>query len=234
MDPKYLLTMAVAVVMLWFALGTIYNVRRGQNLVRWMQGGLPRLGERSTYRWLGSTVAELVIAHGKGATRRVEILAALAPRDLAWNWLLAAMQGRKDVLILRVDLARAPRLALEWANPQTWTGRMALQEAAREEWQAQDFKEQVLMAPKGLVTLAIEELTRLEAPLNRLAPQPVRFALRKDHPHLEVHLPFPDTGQVSADHFFAALQTLAAAVHTTAEVPTSTEAPTSPDELTPA
>ena len=33
-------------VMLWFALGTQRNIRRGNGLLSWLQDGLPLLGER--------------------------------------------------------------------------------------------------------------------------------------------------------------------------------------------
>ena len=55
---------AVAVVA-WFSAGTIWNVRKGRELMRWMQGGLPALGHRTTVRWLGSTAVEMVIRDGK-------------------------------------------------------------------------------------------------------------------------------------------------------------------------
>ena len=48
-------------VMLWFALGTQRNIRKGNDLLRWLQGGLPILGRRTTMRWLGSSAVELGI-----------------------------------------------------------------------------------------------------------------------------------------------------------------------------
>jgi hypothetical protein len=208
-NPRIILVIAVAIVMLWFALGTLYNIRRGEKLLRWMQKGLPRVGERTTFRWLGSSVAELIIAQGKGTTRRVEILVALAPRDLAWNWLLAVLRGRRDVVILRVDLSNAPRLALELANPKSWTGRLALNETSQEGWQSQDYQGLTLAAPAGLQKMAEAFLEQLQEPLSRLSARYDRVGLRKETPHLEVHLPFPDIRQVNADQFFAALQELA-------------------------
>ena len=48
-------------VMLWFALGTQRNIRIGNDLLRWLQRGLPLLGRRTTLRWLGSSAVELRI-----------------------------------------------------------------------------------------------------------------------------------------------------------------------------
>src|SRR5206468_1204685 len=49
-------------VMLWFALGTQRNIRRGNALLEWLQGGLPIIGPRTTLRWLGSSAVELHVA----------------------------------------------------------------------------------------------------------------------------------------------------------------------------
>src|SRR5512143_1159603 len=54
-----LIAVAAVAVVAWFAWGTIANVRKGRELMRWMQGGLPALGERTTVRWLGSSVVEM-------------------------------------------------------------------------------------------------------------------------------------------------------------------------------
>ena len=213
MEPRYFLVLAVALIMSWFAIGVLYNIRRGEKLLRWMQGGLPRIGERTTFRWLGSSVAHLVIAQGKGPTKRVEILLALAPRDVPWNWLYAVLRGRHDILILRVDLNNAPRLALELSNPKTWTGRLSLHQVQQEGWQSQEYQGQILMAPAGLLKLAAEFLERLQGAAQKLAPSYDRFSLRKETPHLEVHLPFPDPKVDDAQAFFTALQDLARAIH---------------------
>jgi len=50
-----LIGVAAVAVVAWFAAGTIWNVRKGSALMRWMQGGLSVLGGRTTVRWLGST-----------------------------------------------------------------------------------------------------------------------------------------------------------------------------------
>ena len=209
MEPKTILVLVVAFVMLWFAAGVIYNIRRGERLLRWAQGGLPLVGERTTFRWLGSSVAELVIAHGRGAIRRLELLVVLAPRDLVWNWALARLRGRSDVLILRIDLGSPPRLAFDLADPHTWTGRIALDDAGRREWQPQEHQGQVLAAAPGHHHLAAAYLERLQPDLQRLAPRFVRLSLRREAPHLELHLPFPDAPGRRADEFFTALQDLA-------------------------
>jgi hypothetical protein len=60
-----LVGIAAVAVVAWFAAGTIWNVRTGRALLRWMQDGLPLLGERTTVRWLCSTAVETAIPQGK-------------------------------------------------------------------------------------------------------------------------------------------------------------------------
>src|SRR5512147_2327436 len=98
MSQQYMVVIAVAVVMGWFALGFIYNLRRGDAVLKWMQGGLPRIGERTTFRWLGTSVAELGIARAKPPFRRMDVLLVLKPRDVFWMTIIAMMQGRSDVV----------------------------------------------------------------------------------------------------------------------------------------
>ncbi len=76
-----LLLAAVSVVVVgWFAAGTVFNIRKGTALMRWMQGGLPLLGERTTVRWLGSTAVEMVIRQAKAPFEQVTLVIFLEPR----------------------------------------------------------------------------------------------------------------------------------------------------------
>jgi hypothetical protein len=176
-----------------------------------MQAGLPRLGEKTTFRWLGSSVVEMVIGQPKGPVRRAEVLMVLKPRDVLFTWLYATARGRSDFVIVRLDLARAPRLALELADPTTWTGRMAVAEARGEGWESREYGEKILLAPAGLLNLAAEVIEPVCAQ-PPLSGRFLRFGLRKDPARLEIHLPFPNPKQANAEEFFTAIQNLAKAV----------------------
>ncbi len=213
MDPKVLLVIVVIVVMGWFAFGVLYNLRAGNALLRWLQAGLPRVGEKTTLRWLGTSVVDLVIARAKKPFRRLQTLVVLAPRDVPWLWLLAASQGRRDTLIFRADLIDPPRVDFELADPASWTGRLALKQAAQQGWQSQAWNGQpgcelALMAPPGRVAPAASALAALVGPLQRLSTHYSRLSVRRDAPHLEVHIAFPDR-RSDAGQFIEALQELA-------------------------
>lgn len=57
-------TVAVAVVG-WFAVGTQFNLHKGNKALEWLQEGLKLLGEKTSLRWLGSAAVELKIQDAK-------------------------------------------------------------------------------------------------------------------------------------------------------------------------
>ena len=53
MSPNLALFILVVIFVVGgFALGTHRNVRRGHDAMRWVQDGLPLVGEKTTLRWL--------------------------------------------------------------------------------------------------------------------------------------------------------------------------------------
>src|SRR5688572_10670245 len=112
----------VLLVMLWFALGTQRNIRKGNQWLRWLQAALPAVGRKTTMRWLGSSVVELGIADGASPFRDVTVLMVLEPRDLSILWAWSRLRGRRDFMIVRANLRRAPRFSLDVRDPRSWTG----------------------------------------------------------------------------------------------------------------
>src|SRR3989304_4689707 len=74
------LVVVVAVGVGWFAAGVIYNIRHGNAVLRWLQEALPRIGGKTTLRWLGTSVVELKIERAKPPFRRVHLLLVVARR----------------------------------------------------------------------------------------------------------------------------------------------------------
>lgn len=205
MNSQYIVIAAVAVFMGWFAIGMIYNLRRGDAVIKWMQAGLPLVGQKSTFRWLGSSVAEMGIAHAKRPFQRMDVLVVLKPRDVFWMTLIALFQGRDDILIFRAGLSSPALLDLELADPKSWSGREALNKAASRGWEARDYNGQRLMAPKGLLELAASTLDRLDGPAHSFSGHIYRLSLRKTMPNLEVHVPLPDLRTADSKTYFQSL-----------------------------
>lgn len=211
MNSQYILVVALIIIMGWFAFGVVYNLRRGDALLKWMQGGLPSIGQKTTFRWLGTSVAEMVIAHAKKPFRRLETVLVLKPRDVFWMTIMAHFQGRDDIVIFRAQLSTAPPVDLELVDSNTWSGRNTLKQMLERKWESRAYRDMQLLAPKGLLDLANTMVDKLALPMQNLSPRYARFSLRRDasQPNLELHVPFPAYHTLDATHYFGALRDLA-------------------------
>lgn len=212
MNSQVIVIIAVAIFMGWFAIGMIYNLRRGDAVLKWMQEGLPLIGERTSFRWLGSSVAEMSIARAKRPFQRLDTLLVLKPRDVFWMRIIAYFQRRDDMVIFRGYLGTSPLMDLELADPKTWSGRSAVDQALKRGWEATDYHDLRLLAPRGLLELARTTVDRLAAPMQSLAPRYLRLGLRKTAPNLLIHVPFPDPRAADPKVYFQALSRLGQAV----------------------
>lgn len=197
-----LVAVAAVAVVAWFAAGTIWNVRLGGEVMRWMQGGLPTLGERTTVRWLGSSAVELVIDQGKAQFAKVTVVIFLEPRDLPW-WPISRSRGRRDALVLRGTLRRAPRFEFEIVDPASWSGRDALPRIPRE-WQIRDGKLRIHHESAA----ALERAEALLARAERAGLAVQRLSVRRTEPNFQLHVLLPDRRQPAHD-FFEAVHHLA-------------------------
>jgi hypothetical protein len=211
-NPQNIFIIAAIIIMGWFAFGVVYNLRRGEALLKWMQNGLPRIGQRTTFRWLGTSVAELIIAHAKKPFRRLETVLVLKPRDVFWMTIIAYFQGRDDIVIFRAQLSTAPLVDLELVDPKTWSGRNAMNQVVERKWESKAYQDMQLLAPKGLLDLATTVLDKLAVPMQKLTPRYARFSLRRDTPNLELHVPFPAYRSLDATQYFDALRELAQSI----------------------
>lgn len=213
MSSQTIVVLVVVLFMGWFAIGMIYNLRRGDALLKWMQDGLPDIGQKTTFHWLGTSVAELVIAHAKKPFRRLDTLLVFKPRDVFWMTIAAYFQGREDFVIFRAHLGTAPVTDLELIDPKTWTGRDVQKRIRQRKWESTTYQGLQLMAPAGLLDLAVKTLDRLAIPMKKFSSHYARFSLHRNAPNLELHVPFPDHRTVDARHYFEALRELARAVN---------------------
>lgn len=188
-----LLLILLVAVMLWFALGTQRNVRRGNELLRWLQGGLPLLGRRTTMRWLGSSAVVLKIAEAAEPFQEAEVVVVLEPRDVAMLWAWSRRRGRRDFVVLRGGLRRAPDLEVEAGDVRGWTGRDRLRRLDPGAWHEASWDdEHVRVMARGHADLG--EARRAWETLGSVSGGVWRLSVREEHPQLEVHVlpPAPD------------------------------------------
>lgn len=202
-----LLTGLAILLVGWFALGTIWNVRRGGALMRWLQAGLPAVGERTTVRWLGSTAVEMVIREAKAPFEKITLVIFLEPRDMPWMWIFARRTGRRDTLILRGELRGPPSVDLEAIDPASWSGKDAAHALASGTLSARE-----PARPGGLAVYgSAAALGRADA-LIELAGKGGfavrRLSVRRTVPHLQLHVDAPGEG-ASARALFDSFSALA-------------------------
>lgn len=199
---NWLVGAAAVVLVAWFAAGTIWNVRRGSVLMRWMQDGLPRLGARSTVRWLGSSVVEMKIAEAQRPFASATVVIFLEPRDLPW-WPLSRLRGRRDTLIVRGVLRSIPSVELEVLDPASWSARDALPRVPRE-WQ----KREADLSIHHNGAAALERAQALLASAAATGMRVRRLSVRRTEPHFQLHIALPDRS-TGARELFEAVHTIA-------------------------
>ena len=192
-----LLTLIAVVLVGWFAGGTVWNVRRGNAVLRWLQPALKRLGDRTTLRWLGSSAVELVIRDPKPPFKAVTVVVFLEPRDMPWLW---ALSRRRDTIIVRGELRAAPHGDLEALDLASWSGRDALRKA-----------EALPVRADGVFASSRQEMEHARE-LRRLAARsglPVRrLAVHGTAPHLVLHVDAPPHDEGSPGPLFDSLREL--------------------------
>ena len=193
----------------WFAFGVIWNIRRGNAVLKWMQSGLPRLGEKTTLRWLGSSAVELSIAKARPPFRRVDLVLVLEPRDVPWFWLIARLRGRRDMLIVRGQLTTAPQFEYDLLAPGSWSEREIVGRGEARQWETETLGDTHFRAPAPTRSLSRQIAPGALEAARRVWPTVWRLSSRREAPQLELHVPLPDPRQGDAAQFFNALRGLA-------------------------
>ncbi len=190
----------------WFALGTHVNVRKGHRFLEWLQSGLPLVGEKTTLRWLGSSVVHLQIENAREPFRRVEVLIVLEPRDVPPLWLLSRLRGRRDLLIVRTELRSVPKLQVEILDQQAWSTRAVDKEVRQQEWQlvsSHNLPFQVYALPP------VANIAELVTEARRPGLSLVRVGARRPNNSLELQWRLPSRPVSEARAVFETVQRLA-------------------------
>jgi hypothetical protein len=205
----FLLLVLIA-FMLVFALGTQRNIQKGNTMLRWIQEGLPALGRRTTVRWLGSSAVQLKIVDPQRPFREAEVVVVLEPRDLSWLWVWSRARGRRDFVIMRARLERSPRFELEAGDPRGWTGEHGLRSLDPDAWVEASWDDAGVRiahspdADPNVVRAVFDDLQDASGGVWRLS-------VRRDSPHIEVHVLPPPHGGPST-RLFESFRDLARAV----------------------
>lgn len=203
-----LLVITILIFMGWFAIGTQWNVRKGDAVNKWLRLGLPLIGERTTYRWLGSSVMELKIAKANAPFRSAETLVVFEPRDVVFLLAWARWRGRRDLLIFRAQLRDAPRFEIEVFDPQGWTTHHTERDVQKKNWTRWELPaDQPLHAyytgDAGAVIARLIDLA------SHAGAQLVRVSVHRNVPNLELHWRLPEVANHPARDLFSQVRQIA-------------------------
>jgi len=202
-----LLTVAVVLVVGWFAVGSIWNVRKGSATLKWLREALPALGEKTTLRWLGTTSVEMVLSRAHSPFESATLVIFLEPRDIPWLWALSRGRGRRDALIFRARPRQAPVHDLEAFDPESWPARDARRRIAAEAWPA---REPLATAGLTVFAKADDDFPFAESLLEiagRSGIRVRRLSVRSADPNLALHVDLPGAPTPAAP-FIGALRAI--------------------------
>lgn len=203
-----ILILAIIVFLGWYAVGTQYNVRRGTNALKWIQKGLPLMGEKATLRWLGSSVVELKIAKAKDPFRSSEMLVVLEPRDVPVLWWWGRARGRRDMMIIRGQLRAAPHFDLEARGLKIW-GPGELKRDVTPKWIPVQGGVANDMSADYRGEISPFSINRLIVASSMDGVKLTRLAIRRAVPNLELHFMLPKFDEVTSQRVFGSVRDLA-------------------------
>jgi hypothetical protein len=205
-------TVLVVGFLLWFAVGTQRNISRGNELLVWLQDGLPLIGARTTLRWFGSSAVQLDLVDVKPPFAKVQVNVVLEPRDLGWLWAWARRRGRRDFLILRATLPVPPRFDIEAGGRRGWTGNERLERLDPHHWQQDRWEDGIgpveVAHSAGVSPGDVAATRKVWERLDKVTGGVWRLSVRNLAPHVEVHVEPPDGEEVRARDLIGTFQDL--------------------------
>jgi hypothetical protein len=204
-----LITLSILLVA-WYFLGMWFNRRRGIHLARSLRDRLNALGaEELTGRWLNASIFQFVARRAISPIGKLAAIIVLESRELALIWLVNLLRGRRDLLVLRMDLRSTPRASLELeAYPkQVKPEREVQRRIAESGWEQATVGDYMIYHQHGAAHLQ-ETLAPL---LEEWPPYLRRLSISASSPHLLLSFS-PASPVLETEARFTAVQKLAEAI----------------------
>ncbi len=205
-----LLTVALFVclaLLCWYLAGMQYNVRRSRRALKWIEQGLPVIGEKAALNWSGVSQVQIHVTQAKDPFRSADVVVQLKPRELPFWWFWQPRAPTHDLLILRAQLRHAPGFDLVSHSPRVPADEQLKRHGAGQ-WSA---------VQGGLANAMNADIRGAISPyaVNRLIVQTTlegmsltRLMVYRAAPNLEVHYLLPKFEQVSPQRLFTILHQL--------------------------
>jgi hypothetical protein len=183
-------------LLVWYLVGMQYNIRRGRSALRWLEQGLPIVGEKAALNWSGVSHVQVQVLKAKEPFRTAEVVIDLVPRQLPLWWLWKSHTRARDTIVIRAQLRSAPRFDLVSHSPHVHADEQ-LKRSGSGQWTA---------VQGGLANAMTADIRGSISPyaVNRLIVQTTldgmtltRLIVHRSAPNLEVHYLLPHLAQVS-------------------------------------
>jgi hypothetical protein len=204
-----LITLCILLVA-WYFLGVWFNRRRGIHLARSLRDRLNALGaEELTGQWLNASIFQFTARRATSPIGKLAAIIVLESRELALIWLVNLLRGRRDLLVLRMDLRSTPRVGLELeAHPkQTKPEREVRRRIAESGWEQATVGDYIIYHQHDAAHLK-ETLAPL---LEEWQPYLRRLSISASSPHLSLSFS-PASPVLETEARFTAVQKLAEAI----------------------
>ena len=202
----------LAVLVALYMIGTWLNRRRSKKLGLWLAAGVGVLGGQTLWKWVGTMTsgAQVTIVGAHKPFRQGEILYLLLTREFLPLWGIELLRGKRDLLVMRVDLAAKPAREFE-VVPIRGSLRTTLdRNAGAVPWQWQEMVAGLGLAtrtdPGGQTAAAVRRF------VDAYGPFLDRLSLRKGSPQLILFAQLSGIERKPAKEFLGAVRDVVAAL----------------------
>lgn len=183
-DPVSAVIIFAGILLAFLAGGSYVNRKRAGALANSLKPAFLLLGPASI-TWIGRAVFRYDVEKPKEPYVRVAALTQLLPRDLPFNWIIAALMGKKDMVTMRANLKEPPKVEFEAFLDEGYIGKRMREALENTEWET-------LRLPQGRIVIAAARRD-LASVRNRLAPLEEdlmklwRVSSSKVEPHMTIN-----------------------------------------------
>ncbi len=193
----------------WFLAGNELMRRRGRSLAIWCKRSLDPLGGKQAILWITLHSFRLEAEGLKAPFHSTKLTGLVESWDVPLVWLGNRLNGRRDMVLLQVELRQQPIWGLELFRPRSLLAGDARQMAREEGWPEEGLEEFRFAATNGE---APRKLGRhLLAALGTERANLVRLAVRRRGAHLTLALNVPDPRRFTPGDFHRLMERLAGA-----------------------
>ena len=202
----------LAVLVALYMIGTWLNRRRSKELGLWLAAGVGVLGGQTLWKWVGTMTsgAQVTIVGANRPFKQGEILYLLLTREFLPLWGIELLRGKRDLLVMRVELAAKPAREFE-VVPLNGDLRKTLdRNPGAIPWNWQEMPAGLGLAthldPGGQTAAAVRKF------LDAYGPFVQRLSLRKGSPQLILFAQLSGIERKPAKEFLGAVRDVVAAL----------------------